>query len=120
MSSVLRSKKPGRLARPYVIKLGGELLEEPRRLRQLARALSRLAGQHPLIVVHGGGRAVDTEMTKLGLRKRSVDGLRVTDAPTLDIVLGVLAGRGQHTSGCGYWCNWGPGRRCNRCGRGCP
>ncbi len=73
MSSVLRSKKPGRLARPYVIKLGGELLEEPRRLRQLARALSRLAGQHPLIVVHGGGRAVDTEMTKLGLRKRSVD-----------------------------------------------
>ena len=93
MSSVLRSKKPGRLARPYIIKLGGELLEEPRRLRQLARALSRLAGQHPLIVVHGGGRAVDTEMTKLGLRKRSVDGLRVTDAPTLDIVLGVLAGR---------------------------
>jgi len=93
MSSVLRSKKPGRLTRPYVIKLGGELLEEPRRLRQLARALSRLASQHPLIVVHGGGRAVDTEMTKLGLQKRSIDGLRVTDGPTLDVVLGVLAGR---------------------------
>ena len=93
MSTMLHSKKPRRLDRPYVIKLGGELLEDPRRLRQLARSLNRLAGQHSLIVVHGGGREVDAEMTKLGLLKRSVDGLRVTDSPTLDVVLGVLAGR---------------------------
>ena len=78
---------------PVVIKLGGELLEEPARLRRIARALTGAATRAPLIVVHGGGREVDAEMARLGIPKRAVDGLRITDAATLDVVLGVLAGR---------------------------
>ena len=78
---------------PAVIKLGGELLEEPTRLRRLARALAAAAGREPLVVVHGGGREVDAEMARLGIPKRSVDGLRITDGPTLDVVAGILAGR---------------------------
>lgn len=78
---------------PTVIKLGGELLEEPARLRRLAGALTDVAEREPLVVVHGGGREVDAEMARLGIRKRAVDGLRITDGPTLDVVAGVLAGR---------------------------
>lgn len=77
----------------HVVKLGGELLEEPRRLRRIARSLRDAAARRPVVVVHGGGREVDAEMARLGIRKRAVDGLRVTDADALDVVLGVLAGR---------------------------
>lgn len=78
---------------PTVVKLGGELLEEPARLRRLAGALAGVAEREPLVVVHGGGREVDTELARLGIPKRAVDGLRITDAATLDVVAGVLAGR---------------------------
>ena len=76
-----------------VLKLGGELLEEPGARTDIARAIRRLASQTRLVVVHGGGREVDAEMTAKGIRGRAVDGLRVTDAATLDVVVGVLAGR---------------------------
>lgn len=79
--------------RPQVIKFGGELLEDPRRLRRLARTVCTIATHRPLVVVHGGGREVDTDMARAGIKKRSIDGLRITDADTLDVVLGVLAGR---------------------------
>ena len=81
------------MAAPHIVKLGGELLEEPRRRRRIARSLQDVAARRPVVVVHGGGREVDAEMARLGLRKRAVDGLRITDADTLDVVLGVLAGR---------------------------
>ena len=81
-------------ARPTaVIKLGGELIEEPTRLRRIAGALADLANRESLVVVHGGGGEVDAEMRRLGIPKRAVDGLRITDEPTLDVVAGVLAGR---------------------------
>jgi acetylglutamate kinase len=78
---------------PILIKFGGELLEEPRRLRRLAKALVAAETGGPIVVVHGGGREVDAEMARLGIAKRAVDGLRLTDAATLDVVVGVLAGR---------------------------
>ncbi len=76
-----------------VLKLGGELLEEPDGRRDIATAMYRLASRSPLVVVHGGGREVDAEMTAKGIPKRAVDGLRVTDGATLDVVVEVLAGR---------------------------
>lgn len=78
---------------PILVKFGGELLEEPRRLRRIARSLVTAAARRPVVVVHGGGREVDAEMARLGIVKRAVDGLRLTDAATLDVVVGVLAGR---------------------------
>ena len=79
--------------RPTLVKFGGELLEEPRRLRRIARTLVGAAQRGPVIVVHGGGREVDAEMARVGLRKQAVDGLRITTEESLEIVLGVLAGR---------------------------
>jgi len=76
-----------------VLKLGGELLEEPAGCRDIAAAIHRLAVQSPLVVVHGGGREVDAEMAAKGIPKKTIDGLRVTDSATLDIVVGTLAGR---------------------------
>ena len=78
---------------PILVKFGGELLEEPRRLRRLAKTLVSAETGGPIVVVHGGGREVDAEMARLGIAKRAVDGLRLTDAATLDVVVGVLAGR---------------------------
>ena len=79
--------------RTSVIKLGGELLSNQRNIKKIARALVNATTRQPIIVVHGGGREIDEEMAKIGLKKLSVDGLRITDLDTLDVVLGVLAGR---------------------------
>jgi acetylglutamate kinase len=76
-----------------LVKVGGELLETRQQLKSLATTLVKLSTQQPVIVVHGGGREIDKELDRLGIAKQSVDGLRITDAATLDVVVGVLAGR---------------------------
>ena len=80
------------MKRPIVLKLGGELLEQPGDLKRLAGRITRLADRTPLVVVHGGGREIDAALATAGIPKRQVDGLRVTDARTLDVVVAVLAG----------------------------
>jgi acetylglutamate kinase len=81
-----------RASAPVVLKFGGELLEEPSGLTALAQSLAKLSRTAPLVVVHGGGREIDAALARAGIVKRQVDGLRVTDQATLDIVVGVLAG----------------------------
>lgn len=76
-----------------VLKLGGELLEDADAVRRAAASIVRMAARGPLAVVHGGGRAIDAELRARGLTPRFVDGLRVTDAASLDVVVSVLAGR---------------------------
>src|SRR5512145_3355935 len=76
-----------------VLKLGGELLEDAEAIRAAAASIVRFANDGPTVVVHGGGRAIDAELRTRGLEARFVDGLRITDAPTLDVVVSVLAGR---------------------------
>ncbi|MCY4075665.1 MAG: acetylglutamate kinase [Acidobacteria bacterium] len=83
------ARRPG----PAVVKLGGELLEEPAVLGRVARRLAHLAEAGPLVVVHGGGREVSADLARRGIPVRAVDGLRITDGPTLDVVVGVLAGQ---------------------------
>jgi acetylglutamate kinase len=45
------------------------------------------------VIVHGGGRAIDTELRARGIEPKFVDGLRITDEATLDVVVSVLGGR---------------------------
>ena len=78
--------------RPLVLKLGGELLESRPQRDRIAALASSLASVRPLVVVHGGGRAVDAELTRRQIAPKKVDGLRITDAETLDAVVAVLAG----------------------------
>lgn len=75
-----------------VLKLGGELLEDGAALHIAASAIVRLAYASELVVVHGGGRAIDAELRARGETPRFVDGLRVTDAAALRAVISVLAG----------------------------
>jgi len=77
---------------PTVLKFGGELLEQPPQLAALAAAIVAHAAARPTIVVHGGGREIDAELARRGVAKRAVDGLRITDADTLDAVIAILAG----------------------------
>ena len=73
-----------------LLKLGGELLEEPARLAEIAAVIA--GATEPLVVVHGGGREIDAALKRAGIPKRQVEGLRVTDPATLDVVVEVLAG----------------------------
>ena len=73
-----------------LLKLGGELLEEPAQLAEIGAVIA--GATQPVVVVHGGGREIDAALKRAGIAKRQVEGLRVTDAATLDVVVEVLAG----------------------------
>lgn len=75
-----------------VLKIGGELVEDAAAMAAMARVIVRAARAAPLVVVHGGGRAIDAALAMAAIPKHQVDGLRITDARTLEVVVGVLAG----------------------------
>ena len=75
-----------------VLKLGGELLETPADRARVAALASAVAANRPLVLIHGGGRAIDAELDRRAIAPKKVDGLRITDRPTLDVVVSVLAG----------------------------
>jgi len=77
---------------PLVLKLGGELLETSAARESLAHMVRALVSSRPVAIVHGGGRAIDAELARRGVAPKKVDGIRVTDAPTLEAVVAVLAG----------------------------
>lgn len=76
-----------------VIKLGGSLLDDPIARDSVIGAIARRwrSGEF-LVVVHGGGRRIDAELNRRGIPRRTCEGLRVTDHPTLDVVISMLAG----------------------------
>ena len=75
-----------------MLKLGGELIEQADDRHRIARFLRDVGSARGLIVVHGGGRAIDAELARRQIAPRKVEGLRITDAATLDAVVSVLAG----------------------------
>jgi len=81
---------PGAAVKPLVLKLGGRALETPEAPREFALALAQLG--RPAILVHGGGGEVTQWCLRLGLETRFSEGLRVTDAATLEVSTAVLAG----------------------------
>jgi acetylglutamate kinase len=77
-----------------VIKYGGHAMENPE-LADLFAAdvvLMRLVGMNP-VVVHGGGPQITELMRRLGKEPKFIDGRRVTDAETIDIVRMALVGK---------------------------
>ena len=77
-----------------VIKYGGNAMEDPGLADLFAQdvVLMRLVGMNP-VVVHGGGPQISDLMRRLGKEPEFVDGLRVTDAETVDIVRMALVGK---------------------------
>ena len=77
-----------------VVKLGGHAMGDPDSLADFARdiALMKQCGVHP-IVVHGGGPQIGAMLKRLAIESNIIDGLRVTDRGTIEVVEMVLAGR---------------------------
>jgi acetylglutamate kinase len=79
-----------------VIKYGGNAMTEPALQRAFAEdvVLLKLVGINP-VVVHGGGPQIETALKRLGKKGEFVQGMRVTDAETMEVVEWVLAGEVQ-------------------------
>ena len=75
---------------PIVVKIGGSTLGGNDTSLQDLAALH--AAGRPVVIVHGGGNVISEWMQRQNLAPNFVNGLRVTDAPSLDIVVAVLAG----------------------------
>jgi len=74
----------------YVIKIGGNIVDNPALLTNFLAAFSTIEGQ--AILVHGGGKLATSLAAKLGLEQTMVEGRRITDGETLKIVTMVYAG----------------------------
>src|SRR5512136_1491048 len=77
-----------------VIKYGGSAMEEERLKRNFALdvVLLKYIGINP-VIVHGGGPQIGQLLTKLGKKSEFVEGMRVTDKETMDVVEMVLVGK---------------------------
>ncbi|MFZ1027318.1 MAG: acetylglutamate kinase [Limnoraphis robusta] len=80
--------------RTIVVKYGGAAMKESHLKQQVVRDIVLLScvGIRP-VVVHGGGPEINTWLGKLGIEPQFKNGLRVTDAATMDVVEMVLVGR---------------------------
>lgn len=76
-----------------VVKYGGNAMTDDVLQASFARdiVLLKAVGIHP-VVVHGGGPQVDTVLDNLGIKSNRIDGMRVTDADTMNVVEMVLGG----------------------------
>jgi acetylglutamate kinase len=75
-----------------VVKVGGNAIEQRRDETLLDLVLLRYVGMLP-VLVHGGGAEITALSERLGLRSEFRNGLRVTDAATMDVVKMVLTGK---------------------------
>jgi acetylglutamate kinase len=77
-----------------VIKYGGNAMTEERLKQSFANdiVLLKQVGMQP-VIVHGGGPQIGTVLQKLGKESKFIDGMRVTDQETMDVVEMVLGGQ---------------------------
>ena len=87
-----------------VIKIGGNVVDSPALLEQFCRDFAALAG--PKVLVHGGGVRAGALQRALGQEPVRIEGRRVTDAATLEVVVMAYAG----------WCNKEIVARLQACG----
>ena len=76
-----------------VVKIGGNVLDDEAALKQFCRDFAALEG--PKVLVHGGGALASRMQERLGMKPVKIQGRRVTDPDTLQVVTMVYAG----------WCN---------------
>jgi acetylglutamate kinase len=74
-----------------VLKIGGNQLDDPAFIAGMARIVAGMP-ECP-VIVHGGGKGIKALQERLGIQPQYVDGLRVTDPATLEIVMMVLIGQ---------------------------
>lgn len=75
-----------------VIKVGGAILDDLDLAFSLFTVLKDMQAKHHVVLVHGGGKGVESLLVKLGLKSEKLHGLRVTPPDQIDYVVGALAG----------------------------
>lgn len=73
-----------------IIKIGGGIIDNEVELEKFLQTFSTIDG--PKILIHGGGKGASKMLNQLGIEPKMVDGRRITDKPTLDVVTGLYAG----------------------------
>ena len=78
------------MSRLSIVKIGGNILDEPAALTHFLDDFSRIPG--PKILLHGGGKKATALAAQLGIPTQMNEGRRITDAATLDVAVMVYAG----------------------------
>jgi len=73
-----------------IVKIGGDIVDNPDLLDQLLGSIAVL--RHPRILVHGGGILLNSLAKRMSIPVKMVDGRRITDSDTLDLALMVYSG----------------------------
>ena len=73
-----------------IIKIGGGIIDNEQELEQFLQTFSTIDG--PKVLIHGGGKGASKMLNQLGIEPKMVEGRRITDQPTLDVVTGLYAG----------------------------
>lgn len=79
-----------------IIKIGGSLLDKEK-FPRFIKGFAPYVHKGKTIIVHGGGKAISTLSTRLGIKTRFVKGRRYTDAETMKVVEMVLSGIVNHS-----------------------
>lgn len=74
----------------YVIKIGGNVIDNSENLYEFLQGFSSLGGEK--ILIHGGGKVATKISGDMGIEPRMIDGRRITDIQTLQVVTMVYAG----------------------------
>jgi acetylglutamate kinase len=74
----------------FIIKIGGNVLDNPNALEAFLKDFTSI--KEPKILIHGGGKIATKLGTQLGIESNYVNGRRITDAATLDLVTMVYGG----------------------------
>lgn len=74
----------------YIIKIGGNIIDDPAKLESFLLSFAKVPGRK--ILVHGGGKLATRVATAMGIEQKMIEGRRITDAETLKIVTMVYAG----------------------------
>lgn len=78
---------------PIIIKAGGTTIEDAAPRHALSATISMIHASTPVVLLHGGGKAVDRHLERLGIVSERREGIRVTPPDQLDEIVAVLAGR---------------------------
>lgn len=74
-----------------IVKIGGAIIEDPKKLTSFLSDFAALEGHK--ILVHGGGKKASLWAEKMGIPVQMKDGRRVTDAATLELITGIYGGQ---------------------------
>jgi acetylglutamate kinase len=78
---------------PVLIKISGNVVDDDAALLSVLKwAKTQHDAGVPVVVVHGGGRQINDYTSRMGIETKMVDGRRITDTASLDIITGVLGG----------------------------